>query len=157
VILKHLPRVGCEEANSFSVLDNDTLTKQQYSDREIFNTCLLPSVVSLRAQLELESAAGYIIEDDRGQLHRVNYRQYTNLGLDKLFLPPIELPLPSMTIEQAMIEMVKFANYTIEKELHKVDAFILPKEFVMAREVLGGREAGMQIFNSLVQVFKTRK
>ncbi len=60
-----------------------------------------------------------------------------------------------MSLEQAMIELVKFAPIAIEND-KKNDAYMLPKEFVIARAVLGGRDSGMEIFKSIVQIFKTR-
>lgn len=142
-------------ANSFVVLKEDTLSKQQRADLEVFPR-LETSIVSLVAQEEMQDAAGYIVEDSNGDLHRIGYMLYTKLNIDKLFLPPIVLPKPTMTLEEALIAMVKFAPICIEKSASD-NAFTLPRDFVIAREVLGGREPGMKVFEAIVQVFKSRK
>ena len=138
----------------FYITKQDTLTKQQLVDREDFIRTKTHSIRFV-AQDEMENCAAYILEDEDGDCHLVGYTFYCREKMADLLLPPIVYPKPTMTLEEALVVMVKFAPINLEL-MKKEEAFTLPKDFVIAREVLGGREAGMEVFRAICQIFKTR-
>lgn len=145
---------GSEDQNGFIATIEDTITKQQLADLEEFSH---PKTEQIRlvAQHDMDNAAGYILEDNKGRLHKIGYKLYTELNLDKLFLPPVQLPKPTMTVEEALLVIVRFAPEYINS-MEKDNPFNLPKDVVIAREVLGGRDTGMAILGMITQIFKTR-
>lgn len=140
--------------NKFLVFEEGSQTKQEVAD------CIPPikftqKAVKLVAQLEIPNSAGLFIEDENGRIHRVGYMFYTQNEIDKLMLPEIQLPKPNMTIEDALIALVKYAPKYVEMS-DSGGMFSLSDEYTKAREILGA-DTALKVLEDAANIYKSRK
>lgn len=140
-----------DSKDNFDVILDETQDKQQVADFVEWSSLKLARV-KLVAKNELEDFAGYLVEDSTGRVHRIGYKQYWELEIDKLALPAIVLPPHSETpsVEKALQILANFAP--IAAKFDKTESpYTLPIEVALARNVLGH-----DIYQYLVNTIKTR-
>lgn len=136
----------------FLVCQEDAQTKQQYVDMEP-KKHLPIKILKLVSQKEMENCKAYLVEDEQGMIHTVSYLNWSR-DIKDLMLPEMELPKPSMSIDEAILAVVKFApeyaNFLGD------NPYNLPNDYVKAREILG-KDAATKLLEDTANIYKARK